>query len=72
MGFLKIFKSKTVWGAILMGAFNTLPQVAAVVPPTSGAGKGINIALAAATILSRVFPSQAFGGQSPAPTPQAK
>ncbi len=64
MGFLKIFKSKTVWGAIgsgLLGAAQLIPTVAQFVPAGTPLGAGLAIGLAAFTAYSRIRAKQPLG-----------
>lgn len=60
MNFLSILKSKTVWGAIALGAVNTLPVIAPYVQGTP-VGAGINLALAGFTIYGRIRAKQPLG-----------
>jgi hypothetical protein len=64
MGFLKVFKSKTVWGAIgsglLVGA-QLIPTVAQFVPAGTPLGAALGIGLAAFTAYSRIKAKQPLG-----------
>lgn len=52
--------SKTVWGAVALGAVNTLPMIAPYVQGTP-VGIGINLALAGFTIYGRIRAKQPLG-----------
>jgi hypothetical protein len=64
MGFLKIFKSKTVWGAIgsglLVGA-QLIPSIAQYVPAGTPLGAALGLGMAAFTIYGRIKAKQPLG-----------
>lgn len=56
LSFGQIFKSKTVWTTILMGAFNVWQVVSPIVPPH--AAGIVNTIMAGFAAMFRIFPTQ--------------
>jgi hypothetical protein len=57
----KIFSSRAVWGAALLGVMGILPTIAPIVPQGTWEGAIITIALSGFTIYARIRAKQPLG-----------